>query len=708
MSDGVIFVYFFEVVERLTRISLHIQEIKEQFYDLEKVPISEKLLYVKSYEDVVDKLFSIVKSLYDSLGGEGVDDGVMFDSFEKVLKSIASLHINLHYLPRPSEPLELKRFCRLIDKYVLRLKSGEGEVDKEVSGHYPIYLSERLAESSYLYDPISNLKSGELNKLVLGINKKFGLNIESFGFDDIEGTQFHLSIPRIDASNPCRWPTLIHEVAHKLMRKEYFETGCIYDDFLEVFNESSEIKSIIDSFDKEKLRQWLVECWCDLVACLLIGPSFWFAQYSAFIFGQRDFAYDNAYPSPYFRLRLMSAILRHRFINMIDDEVLKVLGLSIKVFEFYENKVSNGLFSDVKLRNLFMSFELYFLKYFFSVDKKNDFVGPDILNEKIRPLVKYKEIVDCNSVNLLLNRLRQGFPIPSLRYDVAEIKERPAQLQEILFVSTLFRSGGLRDDVCDVFKKSDFDKKELMEIFKRFDMSVLRSIQVSEWFDLYDSVDVGDFSEGDYSEFENKSSGLINDKEIYAKIKDEELLVIPIMNLPGQLGSTSFDIRLGTSLQVYMHTKYGVVDFVGDELSLGNSKTIDLDFLDSFTISPGQFVLGHSMEYIKLPSNMAAQLEGRSSFARLGLQVHMTAGFVDPGFEGVLTFEIYNAGHNPIRLYPGLRVAQLRFMNTSVPGRPYDRNVEAKYGGLLLQHESLQFKDKEINEIRSYLNGSRR
>jgi len=114
------------------------------------------------------------------------------------------------------------------------------------------------------------------------------------------------------------------------------------------------------------------------------------------------------------------------------------------------------------------------------------------------------------------------------------------------------------------------------------------------------------------------------------------------------------------------------------------------------------------MEYIKLPSNMAAQLEGRSSFARLGLQVHMTAGFVDPGFEGVLTFEIYNAGHNPIRLYPGLRVAQLRFMNTSVPGRPYDRNVEAKYGGLLLQHESLQFKDKEINEIRSYLNGSRR
>ena len=107
-------------------------------------------------------------------------------------------------------------------------------------------------------------------------------------------------------------------------------------------------------------------------------------------------------------------------------------------------------------------------------------------------------------------------------------------------------------------------------------------------------------------------------------------------------------------------------------------------------------MLGHSMEYICLPPSVAAQVEGRSSFARLGIEVHMTAGFVDPGFQGVLTFEIYNAGPNPVRLYPGIRIGQLRFFKGSLPAKPYNRNPAAKYRGLLQHHNSLQFQDYEI------------
>jgi dCTP deaminase len=111
------------------------------------------------------------------------------------------------------------------------------------------------------------------------------------------------------------------------------------------------------------------------------------------------------------------------------------------------------------------------------------------------------------------------------------------------------------------------------------------------------------------------------------------------------------------------------------------------------------------MEYIKLPGNIAAEIEGRSSFARLGLETHMTAGFVDPGFEGVLTFEIFNAGPNPIKLYPGLRIAQIRFSYINEPVKAYNKKINAKYRGLLAHHYSLQFKDSEVKRIIEYIEG---
>jgi dCTP deaminase len=75
---------------------------------------------------------------------------------------------------------------------------------------------------------------------------------------------------------------------------------------------------------------------------------------------------------------------------------------------------------------------------------------------------------------------------------------------------------------------------------------------------------------------------------------------------------------------------------------------------DDFVLHPGEFTLGSTLEYLKLPLDIAGRLEGRSTFGRLGLQVHSTAGFVDPGFEGVLTFEFMNIGKLPLQLSPGL------------------------------------------------------
>jgi dCTP deaminase len=172
-----------------------------------------------------------------------------------------------------------------------------------------------------------------------------------------------------------------------------------------------------------------------------------------------------------------------------------------------------------------------------------------------------------------------------------------------------------------------------------------------------------------------------------------------------QLGTTSIDIRLGTSFQVFYPEQYGIIDFTQEEenhSSTTSSKRINLDFMESVTITTGQFLLGHSMEYVKLPNDIGGNLEGRSSFARLGIEIHMTAGNIDPGFEGVITFEIYNAGPTTVKLYPGMRIGQIRFEKNSMPKEKYSQRHTVKHKGLLEHDLSRQSKDFEVELIKQY------
>lgn len=169
------------------------------------------------------------------------------------------------------------------------------------------------------------------------------------------------------------------------------------------------------------------------------------------------------------------------------------------------------------------------------------------------------------------------------------------------------------------------------------------------------------------------------------------------------MGTTSLDVRLGACFQMFYPNQYGIIDFTENEKKHREiSKRINLDFLEGITITPGQFLLAHSLEYIKLPNDISGSLDGRSSFARLGLEIHMTAGFIDPGFEGVITFEIYNAGASAIKLYPGLRIGQLRLERNSTPQKIYKDRHTVKYKGLLEHYTSKQSSDVEIDKIKKY------
>jgi dCTP deaminase len=95
-------------------------------------------------------------------------------------------------------------------------------------------------------------------------------------------------------------------------------------------------------------------------------------------------------------------------------------------------------------------------------------------------------------------------------------------------------------------------------------------------------------------------------------------------------------------------------------------------YMGSWVVKPGEFCLGHTVERVTIPSHLVAVLNGKSSLGRLGLSVHITAGYIDPGFSGDITLELHNCSQRPVRLTPGMPIGQLVLMRLTEPAeRPY-------------------------------------
>ena len=104
---------------------------------------------------------------------------------------------------------------------------------------------------------------------------------------------------------------------------------------------------------------------------------------------------------------------------------------------------------------------------------------------------------------------------------------------------------------------------------------------------------------------------------------------------------------------------------------------------EAFILHPGEFVLGSTLERVTLPDDLVARLEGKSSLGRLGLLIHSTAGFIDPGWDGHVTLELSNVANLPITIYVGMKIGQLSFMQLTEPSeRPYGSDsLGSKYQG---------------------------
>jgi dCTP deaminase len=185
---------------------------------------------------------------------------------------------------------------------------------------------------------------------------------------------------------------------------------------------------------------------------------------------------------------------------------------------------------------------------------------------------------------------------------------------------------------------------------------------------------------------------ILVDKKIREYIKGGKIKVEPFDE--DMIGPASLDIRLGYKFRVFKTLEKEVIDvkdYYDDvytrietkEYIIHIGRYSDLYILKNdnvpIIIHPGEFILSSVYEYIELPDDIVGQIHGRSSIGRLGLIVHTSAGYIDPGYKGYLTLEIINVNKVPIKIYPKAKVAQIVFIETDSSEVPYDKRRGSKY-----------------------------
>ena len=147
------------------------------------------------------------------------------------------------------------------------------------------------------------------------------------------------------------------------------------------------------------------------------------------------------------------------------------------------------------------------------------------------------------------------------------------------------------------------------------------------------------------------------------------------------LQPSSVDVRVDRLFRVFRNSRYPFIDVKQEMEELTELVEVDPD--EAFILHPGEFVLGSTLERITLPDDLVARLEGKSSLGRLGLLIHSTAGFIDPGWDGHVTLELSNVANLPITIYYGMKIGQLSFVQLSEPAEhPYGSGgLGSKYQG---------------------------
>ena len=172
---------------------------------------------------------------------------------------------------------------------------------------------------------------------------------------------------------------------------------------------------------------------------------------------------------------------------------------------------------------------------------------------------------------------------------------------------------------------------------------------------------------------------ILSDRSIREELAAGRIVIDPLDETSIQ--PSSVDLRLDHFFRVFLNHTTPVIDVKQDLGEL--TREIEIAAGNAFILHPGEFVLGSTLERVGLPDDLVARIEGKSSLGRLGLLIHSTAGFIDPGFDGHVTLELSNVASLPITLYPEMRVGQVSFLQMTTPADvPYGQGaLGSKYQG---------------------------
>src|SRR2546429_796782 len=147
------------------------------------------------------------------------------------------------------------------------------------------------------------------------------------------------------------------------------------------------------------------------------------------------------------------------------------------------------------------------------------------------------------------------------------------------------------------------------------------------------------------------------------------------------LQPSSLDVRVDRYFRVFRSSRYPFIDVKEAQEDL--TELVEVEDETPFVLHPGEFVLGSTLERIRLPDDLVARLEGKSSLGRLGLLIHSTAGFIDPGWDGHVTLELSNVANLPVTIYPEMKIGQISFLQLTEPAATPDRtgDIGSKYQG---------------------------
>lgn len=177
------------------------------------------------------------------------------------------------------------------------------------------------------------------------------------------------------------------------------------------------------------------------------------------------------------------------------------------------------------------------------------------------------------------------------------------------------------------------------------------------------------------------------DRDIEAYLAEGTLKISPEPQ-PNSINGATVDVRLGNQFRTFREHTAPFIDLSGpkEDVSLALERVMGEEIIladgEAFYLHPGELALAVTLESVSIPDTLVGWLDGRSSLARLGLMVHVTAHRIDPGWEGQIVLEFYNSGKLPLALRPGMTIGALSFeILTGPAARPYNRRRDAKYKG---------------------------